>query len=118
MKIRSHRAPRAPSLTRLFLATAAIVASCGYVSLADAASLEPDGLALTGGQGDAVFVSGVATYWNSLCECALLKDNNFDTRLVAQVSYWHAQQHPTDHPSLWDLGLTPFLRWLPATDSS
>ena len=65
------------------------------------------GAALTVGQGHAVFISGAGLHWNSLCECAYLKDNGFETRLVAQVDYWHAQQHPTDNGSLWDMGITP-----------
>jgi lipid A 3-O-deacylase len=118
MKTRSPGAPRAPFLTRLAGAATGLIACAVFAPLVHAASLEPDGLDLTGGQGDAVFVSGVGLHWNSLCECAYLKDNSFDTRLIAQVSYWHAQQHPTDNGSLWDVGVTPELRWLPAWGTS
>lgn len=96
-------------LTRLIVAPAAMLALSAAVR---AASLMPDGVALTFGQGDNVFVSGAAAYWNSLCECAELKDKGFDTRLVAQLSYWHAQQHPTANGPVWDSSITPVLRWL------
>jgi lipid A 3-O-deacylase len=112
MKQRSRRAPPAPLLTRLLLAAAWAIACTAFVPVTHAASLSPDGVVLTFGQGHSVFVSGAAVHWNSLCECVDLKEHGFDTRLVAQVSYWHAQVHPTDNGSLWDVGLTPMLRWL------
>src|SRR5271169_1632127 len=113
MKTRSPGAPRAPLLTRLAGAATGLIACAAFVPQVHAASLSPDGVDLTAGQGHSVFVSGAGLHWNSLCECAFLKENDFDTRLVAQLSYWHAQVHPTDNGSLWDLGLTPMLRWLP-----
>lgn len=94
--------------------TVTVIACAALVPLAHADAFAPDGAELTFGQGHSVFVSGAALHWNSLCECAALKELGFDTRLVAQVSYWHAQQHPTEHGSLWDTGITPFLRWLPS----
>jgi lipid A 3-O-deacylase len=112
MKRRSPGAPRAPLLTRLRGAATGLIACAAFVPQVHAASLEPDGLDLTAGQGHSVFISGAGLHWNSLCECAYLKDNGFDTRLVAQLNYWHAQQHPTDNGSLWDVGVTPMLRWL------
>ncbi len=113
MKTRSHCAPQARLFNRLFRAGAGVIAWAAFLPLAHAASFAPDGVAITGGQGDSVFVSGAALHWNSLCECAYLKEHGFDTRLVAQLSYWHAQEHPTDNGSLWDVGVTPMLRWLP-----
>ena len=86
--------------------------------LACADGFAPDGAGLTFGQGHSVFISGASLHWNSLCECVWLKERDFDTRLVAAVAYWHAQQHPTDNGSLWDFGLTPFLRWRPPCCSS
>jgi lipid A 3-O-deacylase len=114
MKPRSHRALPAPLLPRLFAVATRMLACAALAPAVHAASLAPDGVDLTVGQGHSVFVSGAGLHWNSLCECVDLKDHGFDTRLVAQISYWHAQQHPTEHGSLWDTGLTPMLRWLPA----
>src|SRR5271169_1311409 len=118
MKTRSHRAAQAPLLTCLIGVRIGLVACAAFVPLAHAASLEPDGVDVTVGQGHSVFVSGAGLHWNSLCECADLKDNGFDTRLIAQLNYWHAQVHPTDNGSLWDLGVTPMLRWLPSWGTS
>lgn len=113
MKHTRQCAPDAPFLIRMSLA--AVIAACtALLPVARADELAPDGAALTFGQGHAVFVSGAALHWNSLCQCTLLKEYGLETRLVAQLSYWHAQQHPTEHSSLWDTGLTPFLRWLPS----
>jgi lipid A 3-O-deacylase len=103
----------APPLTRLFAVATRVIACTAFVTVVQAASLSPDGVDLTVGQGHSVFVSGAGLHWNSLCECVFLRDHDFDTRLVAQLSYWHAQVHPTDNGSLWDVGLTPMLRWLP-----
>jgi lipid A 3-O-deacylase len=113
MKPRSHRALRLPLSPRLFAVAMRTIACAAFVPVVHAASLAPDGVDLTVGQGHSVFISGAALHWNSLCECVDLKDHGFDTRLVAQISYWHAQVHPTDNSSLWDVGLTPMLRWLP-----
>ena len=88
------------------------VLCCAAVSSAQAQSLAPDGVDLTGGQGHSVAVSGLAVHWNSLCQCTALTELGFQTRLVAQVAYWHAQVHPTDNGSLWDTSVTPVLRWL------
>jgi lipid A 3-O-deacylase len=112
MKPRSHCAPHAPSLTRWIAGAAVSFACAALVPPAHGDSLAPDGVDVTGGQGHSVFVSGVGVHWNGLCQCLELKQYGFDTRLVAQLSYWHAQVHPTDNGSLWDAGLTPVLRWL------
>jgi lipid A 3-O-deacylase len=113
MQPRSHRALHATLLMRLFAVVTRVIVCAAFVPVVHAASLSPDGVDLTVGQGHSVFVSGAGLHWNSLCECAVLKEHDFDTRLVAQLSYWHAQTHPTDNGSLWDVGLTPMLRWLP-----
>ena len=112
MKTRSHCAVRARFLSRLFLAATGAIACAALLPLAHAASFEPDGLDVTVGQGHSVFVSGAALHWDALCECQALKEHGFTTRLEAQISYWHAQVHPTDNGSLWDVGVTPMLRWL------
>ncbi len=117
MKTRSQSAPQARLSSRL-LAAAVGVACAGLLPFARADSLAPDGIDATAGQGHAVFVSGAALHWDSLCECTYLKDHNFDTRLEAQLTYWHSQQHPTEHGSLWDVGVVPMLRWLPPCCSS
>lgn len=119
MKPRRHRAPPAPFAPRRLARAAAVVITCtALVSVARADALSPDGFAVTVGQGHSVLVSGAALHWDSLCQCLALKEHGFETRLVAQLSYWHAQQHPTEHGSLWDIGLTPFLRWLGPTGYS
>ncbi len=88
------------------------VFGCIAVSSSHAQSLAPDGVDITGGQGHSVAVSGLALHWNALCQCAALTDLGFQTRLVAEVAYWHAQVHPTDNGSLVDTSVTPVLRWL------
>lgn len=76
----------------------------------------PDGVALSGADGNQVKMFGFATFWNSLCTCAPLKDLGFDTRLLAQLSYWRGYDPSTDHRSVWEAGATPTLRWIaPAT---
>lgn len=112
MKMPSRSAVHAPSLSRRIRTLTAIIALSAAAPAACAASLSPDGAGLTFGQGHSVFVSGAAAHWDSLCQCAELKQLGFETRLVAQLAYWHAQVHPTDNGSLFDLGVTPFLRWL------
>jgi hypothetical protein len=112
MKHRSHSASHAPFLTRLSFAAALMLACMAPAPIARADALSPDGAVLTFGQGHAVFVSAAALYWDGLCQCVYLKEHGLETRLVGQVAYWHAQQHPTEHSSLWDVGITPFLRWL------
>ena len=76
-----------------------------------AGSLVPDGAGITAGYGHDVAIYGVAVHWDSLCACNDLRTRGFDTRLVAQVAYWHGRQEPTEHGSLWDTSLTPVLRW-------
>ncbi|HEV3240630.1 MAG TPA: acyloxyacyl hydrolase [Casimicrobiaceae bacterium] len=99
-------------MTRWIGAAAVSIACAVLIPVARGASLAPDGVDLTFGQGDNVFVSGAGLNWSSLCECRDLKSYGFDTRLEAQLTHWHAQVHPTEHGSLWDVGLTPMLRWL------
>jgi lipid A 3-O-deacylase len=112
MKLRSRRAAHALFLTRWVGAAVVTLACTALVPASSAASLVPDGADLTFGQGHSVFVAGAGVHWNSLCDCPDLKAYGFDTRLVAQLAHWHAQVHPTDNGSLWDVGLTPMLRWL------
>ncbi|TMH04785.1 MAG: acyloxyacyl hydrolase [Betaproteobacteria bacterium] len=70
-----------------------------------------DGVAVTGADGNQVKMFGFATFWNSLCACVPLKDLGFDTRLLAQLSYWRGYDESTDHRSLWEASVTPTLRW-------
>src|SRR5437870_11549998 len=72
----------------------------------------PDGIAVTGADGNQVKMFGIATFWNSLCACAPLKELGFDTRLLAQLSYWRGYDESTDHRSLWEASVTPTLRWI------
>jgi lipid A 3-O-deacylase len=72
----------------------------------------PDGIAVSGANGNQTDIFGIGTYWNSLCACAPLKALGFDTRLAAQVAYWHGKERPTDHESLWEASVTPYLRWM------
>jgi hypothetical protein len=76
-----------------------------------AGSFVPDGVEATYGYGHDVAIYGVAVNWNPLCTCAGLNTLGLETRLVAQVAYWEARQHPTSNSSLWDAGLTPMVRW-------
>jgi hypothetical protein len=76
-----------------------------------AGSFVPDGVEATYGYGHDVAIYGVAVNWSPLCSCAGLKTLGLETRLVAQVAYWEARQHPTSNGSLWDAGLTPMMRW-------
>jgi lipid A 3-O-deacylase len=96
---------------RRWLRVFTIVLAAGTVTAHASDSLAPDEAALTGGYGKSVSIYGLALRWDSLCACADLKAHGFETRLDAQVAYWHAHQRPTDNGSLWDTSLTPVLRW-------
>jgi len=78
-----------------------------------ASGLAPDGLDLTGGYGDNVAIYGIGVHWDSLCTCAAFKSAGFDLKLAAQLAYWKGHEHPASNSSLWDVGLTPVLRWSP-----
>src|ERR1700752_2675585 len=92
MKIRSPSAPRAPLLTRLVETALLTIVFAALIAPARGASLAPDGVGLTIGDGNNVTIYGVATHWDSLCTCSALKDLGFDTRLVAQLAYWHGRE--------------------------
>jgi lipid A 3-O-deacylase len=82
------------------------------VPAASAASpLAPDGIDLTGGYGDNIAIYGVGVHWSSLCTCAALKSAGFDVRLLAQLAYWHGREHPATNSTIWDVSMTPILRW-------
>jgi lipid A 3-O-deacylase len=74
----------------------------------------PDGVAVSAADGNQVKMYGIAAFWNSLCACAPLQDLGFDTRLLAQLSYWHGYDEPSEHRSLWEASATPMLRWTTA----
>ena len=103
---------RRNSVRSVLLAVALCVGPCAFA----APFPMPDGVAVTGADGNQVKMFGFATFWNSLCACAPLKDLGFDTRLLAQLSYWRGYDESTEHRSLWEASLTPTLRWIaPAT---
>ena len=104
--LRHFRFRATASNAMLLLAAAAFASMC----FADSIRV-PDGIALTGANGNQTDIFGVGTYWNSLCACAPLKENGFDTRLAAQIAYWRGNERPTDHQSLWEASVTPYLRW-------
>jgi hypothetical protein len=97
-------------LRALVLAAMSLVAVSPLAANA-ADSLTPDGVALTGGNGNAVDVIGVAANWNFARSERAVDQGSFDPRLVGQVSYWRGTQRPTEHGSLWDFSLMPVLRW-------
>jgi len=106
-----------PSVRALVLAAMTILAVSPLVATA-ADSLMPDGVALTGGNGNGVDVIGVAANWNSVLGEHAFVFNVFEPRLVGQVSYWRGTQRPTEHGSLWDFSVMPMLRWTaPGTDA-
>jgi hypothetical protein len=108
----SHRSRRAPPLLVLASIAALAIVSAASAPHALAASLAPDGAALSVGDGNNVTVYGIAAHWDSLCTCAALKERGFDTRLVTQLAYWHGREHPAERSSLWDVSVTPMLRWV------
>lgn len=94
------------------LRNALLLAAAGFAFVCHADVMRgPDGVAFTGANGNQTDVFGVGAYWNSLCVCAPLKEKGFDTRLAAQIAYWHGNERPTDHESLWEASVTPYLRW-------
>src|SRR6266567_2700924 len=106
LMLRHFRSQATALKAMLFLAAA------GFASMCFADSIRaPDGIAFTGANGNQTDIFGVGTYWNSLCQCAPLKERGFDTRLAAQIAYWHGNERPTDHESLWEASVTPYLRW-------
>jgi hypothetical protein len=66
---------------------------------------------LSGGHSTSVNVYGLALDWDFWRRESSAEAGNFDARLVSELAYWQGNQHPTSHGSLWDLGLTPVLRW-------
>ncbi len=89
-----------------------LLAAMFSVAAASAAPFPaPDGIAFTGANGNQTDIVGVGTYWSSLCPCTPLKERGFDTRLAAQIAYWRGNERPTDHKSLWEASVTPYLRW-------
>lgn len=98
---------RLNSVRSVLLAVALCVGPCAFA----APFPMPDGVAVTGADGNQVKMFGFATFWNSLCACVPLKDLGFDTRLLAQLSYWRGYDESTDHRSLWEASVTPTLRW-------
>ena len=89
-----------------------LFAAAGFTPPSFADSIRvPDGIAFTGANGNQTDIFGVGAYWSSLCECAPLKERGFDTRLAAQIAYWRGNERPTDHESLWEASMTPYLRW-------
>lgn len=76
-----------------------------------ASGLAPDGLDVTGGYGNNVSIYGAGVHWDSLCICAGLKSAGFEVKLAAQLAYWKGHEHPASNSSLWDVSLTPILRW-------
>ena len=71
----------------------------------------PTGIALVGGNGNQVDVIGVEAHWDSFYSSSWLRDHGLDTRLAAQLAYWHSQEDNTSYSSLIDASLTPLLRW-------
>ena len=98
----------------IFASTLLVVAALPRAALASEWFI-PDGVALTGGNGNQVDVIGVAANWNFDWNFArggrAADQGGFDPRLIGQVSYWRGNQRPTEHGSLWDLSLMPVLRW-------
>ncbi|HUH92259.1 MAG TPA: acyloxyacyl hydrolase [Casimicrobiaceae bacterium] len=76
-----------------------------------ASGLAPDGADFTGGYGDNVAIYGAGVHWDSICTCAGLKSAGVDVKLAAQLAYWKGHEHPASNSSLWDVSLTPILRW-------
>jgi len=104
-----RRFPAAGAFARMgrWLLAGALLLPCAST----ASSLAPDGVDVTGGYGDNIAIYGVGVHWDSLCTCAALKAAGFDVRLAAQLAYWRGHEHPASNSSLWDVGLTPILRW-------
>jgi Lipid A 3-O-deacylase (PagL) len=94
---------------RVLLAATTIAA--GANAVADGIPA-PSGISLTDAGGKQSTLYGVATYWDSICTCAPLTNLGLDTRVLAQIAYWHGTQRPTDHPYLWEGSVTPALRWI------
>jgi lipid A 3-O-deacylase len=100
------------SCTRCALATLALMLS---LSGQAANSLMPDALAGTVGYGADVAIYGASADWNLSRRGILQFDHGLDVRLSAQIAYWRGKGQPTPYGSLWDVSLTPFLRWTPAS---
>ena len=71
----------------------------------------PTGLGVTAASGDQTTLYGLSTYWDSVCTCAPLAERDLGVRIYAQVAYWRGTQRPSDFPSLWEVSVTPTLRW-------
>jgi len=78
----------------------------------------PTGIAIVGGNGNQVDVFGVEAHWDSFYSNPWLREHGLDTRLAAQLAYWHSQEDNTRDSSLVDLSLTPLLRWSAKRDGA
>jgi lipid A 3-O-deacylase len=106
-----HRAIRRCTLRVLLVATTLMA---GANAVADGIPA-PSGLSVTTAGGQQSNLYGAATFWDSICTCAILTEHGFDTRLYTMIAYWEGTQRPTDHPHLWEGSVTPTVRWLGPT---
>jgi hypothetical protein len=117
MKIR-NLVPTTSTGLRAGAALAGTLALATAVDGRCAGLLDPTGISITGGYGSHVAVYGVAAHWDSLCPSAWLKDHGLDTRLNAELAYWHSRRDRGGHAGLVDASLTPLLRWSGKRDGS
>ena len=72
----------------------------------------PTGMTVLGGYGNNSDVVGAEVYWDNFSSATWLKDHGLDTRLVAEIGYWHSRDDNSDHSSVVNIGVTPQVRWL------
>jgi hypothetical protein len=88
-----------------------LAAACWLPSARGAESYAPDHAAAILGYGREVDVFGVGLRWDLPARWQYLASHDIDLRLDAQLAWWRGRNRPTAYGSLWDIGLTPMLRW-------
>jgi lipid A 3-O-deacylase len=88
-------------------------------SVLGAESYAPDHATASRGYGSEVAVFGVRERWDLPARWQRLAGHDIDLRLDAQLARWRGTGRPRAHGSLWDVGLTPVLRWtMPNSDAA
>lgn len=102
---------RAPTLSLLH-ATRHIVSALLPIAPLLASAGGPSVLS-TGGTGNDVVVGSVGVGSRDVTSWSIGKDTDLKLNAVARLGYWHGLKHVDDRTGLWDVSLTPTLRFQP-----
>jgi len=80
-------------------------------SLTHAQAWLPDGVGASWAHGDTTMIYGVEAHWDSPAWMAFTKRIGLESRVTTDLAYWEGRES-SPHPHLWEVGVTPVLRWL------